>query len=109
MKYISFETQIIPNHNPAIVAPVIYRQNSFEHVLAYQKSGDEHVEIALSHVYCEESGAPTTPTLGLASYRTVNNPNMVPSAKIELSMDEARMLRDFLNRPEVLAYLDEER
>lgn len=94
-----------PSGDPIIVAPPIYRKNSFEHVLCYQRRDTKHVEMVVTHL---NGGRPEPPTLGIASYRTVNNPNMIPSEKITISMEEARLLRDFLNRPEVVEWLEEE-
>lgn len=96
-----------PSGDPQIVAPPIYRSNSFEHCLSYQRIDDMHVQMVITHVP-ETDGKPTEPMLNIASYRTVRNPNMVPHRMIELSMEEARLLRDFLNRDEVSAYLEGE-
>lgn len=100
--------EIIKNTGKTIVAPIIYRANSHEHVLVYQKINNQHVEFVLSHEYAPPGEQPITPNLILASYLTVNNPNMISSHLIELSMEETRLLRDFLNRPEIQGYLEQE-
>lgn len=97
-----------PSDDSKIIAPVLYRANSHEHVLSYQKIGDQHVEMVLSHEYAPPGEQSSEPTFTIAIYHTVNNPNMIPFRMIELSMEEARFLRDFLNRPEVQGYLEQE-
>lgn len=95
-----------PSGDPVIVAPPIYRQNSFEHCLSYQRVDHLHGEMVITHL--PDAEKPEPPMLNIALYRTVRNPNMVPWRLVELSMEEARMLKDFLNRPEISAYLEEE-
>lgn len=96
-----------PSGDPIIVAPPVYRATSFEHCLSYQRVDSLFVEMVLTHLYAAPGEKSEEPVFTIASYKTVSNPNMNPHRKIELSMEEARLLRDFLNRPEVSAHLDE--
>lgn len=91
-----------------IANSIRWRISSFEHSLSYDRKDGKRVEMALSH-YADISGeGRRAPLLQLASRKIVRNPNCTPNEYIGLSMEEARLLRDFLNRPEIVAYLEEE-
>lgn len=84
-----------------------YRSTSFEDAITYDRIDGQSVEMVLSHLPNVSGDYPPTPTLTLASFRSSNNPKMKPHQHLELSMEEARLLRDLLNRPEVTEWLNE--
>lgn len=85
-----------------------YRTSSFEHSLTYDRRDGKRVEIALSH-HADISGeGRRAPLLQLASRKIARNPTCALNEYIAFPMEEARLLRDFLNRPEIAAYLEEE-
>lgn len=57
-------------------------------------------EMIIPHV-----GDPIALKFSLAIYH-LPNPNLNPSWSLDLSMEEARLLRDVLNRPEMQRYLE---
>ncbi|HET8910564.1 MAG TPA: hypothetical protein VFN23_03820 [Ktedonobacteraceae bacterium] len=85
---------------------VRFYQNSLEDAIHYQRLDGHKVEIVLNHFLAASGDVPPEPTLTLASFRQRKNPNMNPSEQIELSMEEARLLRDFLNREDITAWLN---
>ncbi len=64
--------------------------STFETGLHYERNG-ERVEMVLTHLPA------STPTLNVATFPLQNNPNCNASAHVELSLGEARRLRDLLN------------
>lgn len=95
------------NHSPRIVGPIRYHQASFEDALIYDRRDGKRVEMALTHIPNVSGDAVRGPILQLAT-RKIRKGNNTPNEYIGLSMEEARLLRDFLSRPEVSAWLDEE-
>lgn len=70
-----------------------------------RKGENWRVEMMVPHL---EPLSPPALTLSLAVFRLKKNPNLNPSQLIEFSMEEARLLRDLLNRPEMVVYLEQE-
>lgn len=85
-----------------------YRINSFEHAIFYHRKDGMLVEMSITHIPNVSGDAVRKPFLALCARKYERNPNCAPNAILNLSMEEARLLRDFLNYPEVNAYLDEE-
>lgn len=85
-----------------IEAPAKYFFNQHEITVVYDRSDDVHMEFALSK--CQG----VTPTFEITSFQLKENPNLDVFQEHRLSMAEARLLRDLLTRPEVVAYLDAE-
>lgn len=88
----------------------IFRNNSFETCLTYDRAnGTQRVEFVVVHI-CNVSGdfSAPEPYLALALRKLRHNPNNSFNALLNLSMEEARLLRDFLNREEVATWLEEE-
>lgn len=77
-----------------------FHHNTFETGLI-RKGRNWRTELMLVHL----PGSQTE--LCLATFRLNNNPNNNPTAQIDLSIEEARLLRDLLNRPEMQAYLEQ--
>ena len=75
--------------------------NTFETGLHYERNG-ERVEMVLMHLPA------STPTLNVATFPLQDNPNCDASAHVEMSLSEARYLRDLLTSPGASAYLDAE-
>ncbi|HET8910760.1 MAG TPA: hypothetical protein VFN23_04815, partial [Ktedonobacteraceae bacterium] len=75
---------ILPFTRPqTLTSPVTYAENSFEHGVKYMRKQErEKVEMMLVHL------PEACPVFTLATFHTRNNPNMTPSAEIELSMQE---------------------
>lgn len=85
-----------------------YRQNSFEHSLSYDRHDGKRVEMALTHLPNISGDFTRAPMLHLVARKIRKNPHNGFNESISLSMEEARLLKDFLNRPEVTAWLEEE-
>lgn len=85
-----------------VIAPVEYRENDFEHCLHYTRTGGKQVEMVVTHLPGSEA------CFSIGVYKLIGNPNLNPSQLVEITMEEARLLRDLLCRPEVQKYLEEE-
>lgn len=68
--------------------------NIYETGLHYERNG-ERVEMVLIHLPA------STPTVNVATFPLADNPNCDASAHVELSLGEARRLRDLLNTLEL--------
>ena len=78
-----------------------FSNSSIETSLVSERPG-ERLEISLQHDdYLFERDM-----LVIATYATQENPNEEPSEWLELSLEDARLLRQFLNKPEVVAHLE---
>lgn len=87
----------------------VFRNSSFETYLSYDRNqGRERVEFVIVHPFHAAGDNFQPPFLALTSRNIKRNPNDTPGALLNLSMEEARLLRDYLNRPEVLAWLEED-
>lgn len=84
---------------PAIDHPVTYFNNQHETSVGYNRSDEQHVEFVLSR---------QAQMFTIATFPLIGNPNMEPETQIVLGPQEARLLRDLLNRPEVQLCLDAE-
>ena len=94
-------------HESCISSPVTYRENSYENILQYRRAGGtKRVEITLCHLPDVSGESTNPPVLCLAEYKTRSNPNFNATALLNFSMEEARLLRDFLNRPEIQGWLE---
>src|SRR5258708_5194174 len=91
-----------------IVSPIKYRHSAFETAMTYARHDGKCVEVTVTHLPNNYENYFQGPTLSLATRQIKKNPNCTPNALIGMSMKEARLLRDFLNRPEVADWLDEE-
>lgn len=80
----------------AVVAPVTFRENVFEHSLSYTREDGKRVEMALTHI------PDTTP---FASIATFNKDADEPESLSELTLEEARYLFAFLGKLEGLNLL----
>jgi len=92
----------------AIISQIVFRNTSFETVLSYDRKDGKRVEFVLVHLPNISGEGPQEPFLALSSRSIRRNPNCVPNSLLNLSMEEARLLRDYLNRPETTLWLEEE-
>lgn len=92
----------------AIIGAVIFRNSSFETCLTYDRKDGKRVEFVIVHPLNIAGDCPKKPFLALASRSIKRNPNCTPNALLNLSMEEGRLLREFLNSPEAHTWLDEE-
>lgn len=90
-----------------IANSIRWRESSFEHALTYDRKDGKRVEIALSHAVDISGEGHRGPLLQLASRKLTRNPNCTPNEYIGFSMEETRLLRDFLNRPEIVEWIEE--
>lgn len=78
-----------------------FKHSSIETSLTSTRPG-ERLEFSLQHdQHLFERDA-----LVIAAFATQENPNQEPSEWLELSFEDARLLRNFLNKPEVVAHLE---
>lgn len=82
-----------------ITSSIFFRNSSFETCLFYDRRDGKRVDFVVVHVMQDRDMM-----LHLTAMKPTSNN---PSEHITLSMEEARLLRDFLNRPEVGAWIDE--
>ncbi|SRR5579885_1620006 len=85
----------------------VFRNTSAETCLSYDRQDGKRVEFVLCHLP-KIDDRPCTPFLNLSTRKIARNPNCQPNEQLVLSLKEARLLRDFLNRPEVASWLEEE-
>lgn len=86
----------------AIIAPIEYHDNVWENGLNYGRVGGKRVDMVVTHLPGSEAH------FSIGVYKLIGNPNLNPSQLVEITMEEARLLRDLLCRPEVQKYLEEE-
>jgi hypothetical protein len=86
----------------------VFHDVSFETRLSYIRRDNKQIEFTVVHLEQASGDNFHVPHLALSSTRLHNNPNGAPHALLQLSMEEARLLKDFLNHPEVSTWLDEE-
>lgn len=97
-----------PSENSIIITSPTYRENSFEHSLCYDRQDGKRVEMTLTHLPNISGDDERAPMLHLVTRKIRKNPQNSLNEFIGLSMEETRLLKDFLNRPEVTAWLEEE-
>ena len=87
------------NNTTSIDHPVTHFHNEHEASVAYNRSDEIHIEFVLST---------RQQVLTIITFPLLENPNMEPETQIVLGAQEARLLRDLLNRREVQLCLDAE-
>lgn len=80
----------------AVIAPVKFRENIFEHSLSYTREDGKRVEMALTHI------PGSTPFVSIATF---NSNEDEPESLSELTLEEARYLFAFLGKLEGLNLL----
>lgn len=90
-----------------LTGPAHFRQNSFEHCLSYDRIDGKRVEMVITHVPNVSGDGEKPALLQIATRKLQRNPTLALNEHVALSMEEARLLKDLLNRPEISAYLDE--
>ena len=85
-----------------IDSTITFCDNRFETSIV-QKSSNWRLEMVLVH-----TPGPGFLALAIAIFSLKRNPNLKAKESVELSMQEARLLRDLLNRPETTQWLEQE-
>lgn len=90
-----------------LIRPATFRNTGLETCFSYDRTDGKHVEFVIVHLPDAAGDGPQEPFLHLSTRKISKNPNCALNEQLVLSPAEGRMLRDFLNRPEVEAWLEE--
>lgn len=101
-------TTLIEGTKHILAGSVRYRENSFEHCLTYQRADGLEGNIVLSHLPRISGEGYHEPLFTLALIKRRKQAEPIIRQCCSVSLEEARLLRDFLNREEVKAWLEEE-
>jgi hypothetical protein len=81
-----------------------FHDTPVETCFTYERKDGKKVDMAIVH-HTQRNGVQISPALLIGVMRIKNNPNCATSEFVDLSIEEARILRDLLNKPEVQAIL----
>lgn len=95
------EREPLPALATIVPGSIRFRHSSFETTISYDRTDGTHVGISIAHPL----RFPDVPELVIGIYRKGEGE---PYSYQSYSMAEARLFRDFLNRREASASLDEE-
>lgn len=90
------------NHQPEIISQPVFQHSSEETYVLYKRSDKHQVTMTLLH----ELFSGHAPELIIATNCTTN-PDFRLAEQVILTLPEARLLRGLLNRPEIVAFLDD--
>jgi hypothetical protein len=90
-----------------LATPAEFHDTVAETYFTYTRKDGKRVDMTIGHhTYNPHNGVEIFPALLIGVMRIKNNPNCATSEFVDLSIEEARILRDLLNRPEVADILN---